>query len=601
MTGQPMTSPEVFRAQVARYGERAALRYKRGGVYDDISWTEYGRRVRELALGLIALGLEPQRQVALLSENRPEWVVADLAILSVGAVTVPIYVTLTPKQVEHILADSQARVAIVSGSEQLRKVLAVKGSLPRLAHIICCEPPQPRPDPMVFSLAEVMAEGAEWERTRGAAALEQRAAGLRSDDLASIIYTSGTTGEPKGVMLTHDNFLSNARACLAVLPVGQSDELLNVLPLSHIFARTCDHYMMMTAGATVSFAQTAESVAENMVEVRPTIMTAVPRLYEKLHARVMEMVAQTTGAKRAIFEWALGVGAARMTARRQGRRLSPWLRLECAVAGRLVFTKLRERLGGRLRFFISGGAPLSREIAEFFGGAGIIICEGYGLTESSPVICVNPIPAVRYGTVGPPIPGVEVRIADDGEILTRGPHVMQGYFGREAETARTIAGGWLHTGDIGFLDEAGYLTITDRKKDIIVTAAGKNVAPQLIENALQTDPFISQVVVHGDRRKFLSALIVPDFERLEPWAREQGLSFASRAELVGRPEVRALIEQRSADRLRDLARHEQIRRFTLLDREFTIAAGEVTPSLKLKRRIIAERYRALIEDLYRER
>ena len=594
------TIPAVFRRKVERYGDRTALLHKREGAYHPISWREYGRRVRDFALGLISLRLEPQQQVALLCENRPEWVIADLAITSAGGVNVPIYMTLTPRQVEYILSDSQSRIAIVSNPEQLAKVLKARANLPLLEHIICIECPEPRPDPSVLSFDEVLQRGAQWFAEKGASALDQRVEALKPEDLASIIYTSGTTGDPKGVMLTHDNFLSNAQQSLSVLPIDERDLALNFLPLSHVFARTCDHYFQLVSGVPLAFAETVDTVAENMLEIRPTLMIAVPRFYEKTYARMMEAASHFTDTQRAVFDWALRLGAARINAMKAGRSLSPWFRLKYAIAHRLVYHRIHEGLGGRLRFFVSGGGPLSRELAEFFGGVGVKICEGYGLTESSPTISFNRVESIRYGTVGPPIPGVEVKIAEDGEILTRGRLVMKGYFGKPQETAEAIVDGWLHTGDIGFLAADGYLTITDRKKDIIVTAGGKNVAPQLIENALKTDPFISQIVIHGDKRKFLSALIVPNFEQLEPWARAQGLSFTCRAELVGLSEVHALIEQRINDKLRDFARYEQIRRFTLLDREFTMSDGEVTPSLKIRRKVVAERYRDLIEAMYRD-
>jgi len=600
MPEERTTIPALFRSRVEQHGDRVALTYKRDGAYHPITWSEYGRRVRDLALGLISLGLEPRQQVALLCENRPEWVVADVAILSCGAVNVPIYMTLTPKQVEYILSDSQSRIIIVSNPSQLDKVLKAKANLPVLEHVVCIECPEPRPDPAVISFEEVVARGAGWAQERGAAVLDERVMALEPDDLASIIYTSGTTGEPKGVMLTHDNFVSNAQASLVALPIDQRDLALNFLPLSHSYARTCDHYVMIVAAVPIAFAETVDTVAENMLEVRPTVMNAVPRFYEKTYARIMDTAAQLTGIERTVFEWAMRLGAARIKAMKAKRPLSPWFRLKYAVAHRLVYRKIHARLGGRMRFFVSGGGPLSRELAEFFGGIGVKICEGYGLTESSPTICVNPVDRIKYGTVGPCLPGVEVEIAPDGEILCRGRLLMKGYFGHEQETADAIVDGWLRTGDIGFLDDEGYLAITDRKKDIIVTAGGKNVAPQLIENALKTDPFISQVVIHGDKRKFLSALIVPNFEQLEPWAREQGLSFDSRAELVGLSEVHALVEQRLNEKLRDFARYEQIRRFTLLDREFTMSDGEVTPSLKIKRKVVGERYRDLIEAMYRD-
>jgi long-chain acyl-CoA synthetase len=594
------TIPAMFRRQVEHYGDRAALMYKRDGAYRTMSWSEYGRRVRDFALGLIALGLEPRQQVSLLCENCPEWVIADLAILSAGAVNVPIYMTLTPKQIEYIVADSESRIVIVSNPEQLQKVLRVRENLPLVKQIICIECPEPRPDPNLLSFDEVLQLGARWAAEKGTAALDERVQALAPDDVASTIYTSGTTGEPKGVMLTHDNFMSNALSSLRILPIDERDLSLNFLPLSHVFARTCDHYVMIASGALLAFSETVDTVAANMMEVRPTVMIGVPRFYEKTYARIMERVVQLPGFKRTMFDWAMRVGAARIKILRAKRWLSPWMRLKLFIADRLVYCRVRERLGGRLRYFVSGGGPLSREIAEILGSLGVKVCEGYGLTESSPTICVNRLDGIRYGTVGPPVPGVEVGIAEDGEILTRGRLVMKGYYNREQETAEAIVDGWLHTGDIGVIDEEDYLAITDRKKDLIVTAGGKNVAPQLIENALKTDPFISQVVIHGDKRKFLSALIVPDFEQLEPWAREQGLSFSCRAELVGLDAVHALIEQRLTEKLRDFARYEQIRRFTLLDREFTMGDGEVTPSLKIKRKVVAERYRDLIEAMYRD-
>jgi long-chain acyl-CoA synthetase len=594
------TIPALFSRKASEYGERTALLYKRDGAYRAMSWEQYGNRVRDFALGLIVLGLEPGQQVALLAENCPEWVIADIAILSAGGVNVPIYMTLTPKQIEYIVNDSQSRIVIVSNAEQLQKVLKVRDSMPLVTHVVCIDCPEPRPDPAVLSFGEVMARGAQWAQEKGTAILDERVAALMPDDVASIIYTSGTTGEPKGVMLTHDNFVSNARASLAVLPITERDLALNFLPLSHVFARTCDHYVMLIAGAQVAFAETVDTVAANMMEVRPTVMIGVPRFYEKTYARILERADELPGVKRALFHWARRVGAARIKACRARRALSPWFRLKLFVADRLVCRRVRERLGGRIRYFVSGGGPLSREIAEILGSLGVKICEGYGLTESSPTISVNPLEAIKCGTVGPPLPGVEIRIAEDGEILTRGPHVMKGYYRRERESADAIVDGWLHTGDIGVVDEDGYLAITDRKKDLIVTAGGKNVAPQLIENALKTDPFISQIVIHGDKRKFLSALIVPNFEQLEPWAREQGLNFESRAELVGLSEVHSLIEQSLAEKLRDFARYEQIRRFTLLDREFTMGDGEVTPSLKIKRKVVADRYADLIEAMYRD-
>jgi len=597
MQGKANTIPALFAARVQQYGPRAALLAKRDGAYQPITWQEYGRQVHDLALGLISVGINPGDRVALLAANSPGWVTADLAILSVGAVNVPVHITLTPKQIEYIVNDAECRLLFVTGPELLARVTPIRQNLAQLQLVITARCPDAPTGPGFLTVEELSARGREEVGKGGESELERRLEGLRPDGLASIIYTSGTTGTPKGVMLTHHNFLSNVEACLQVLPITDRDTALNFLPLSHVFARTCDAYVIMGAGGTMAFAESPDKVAANMLEVRPTIMNAVPRFYEKLHLMVMDMAAHTRGLKRRIFNWALRMGAARAAMQNSGRQPSGWFGFKYRLADRLAYRRLRERLGGRLRFFVSGGAPLPRKVAEFFGGVGITICEGYGLTESSPIICVNPVDAVRFGTVGPPIPGVEVKIAEDGEILTRGPHVMQGYFHREQDTAETITDGWLHTGDIGVLDEKGYLAITDRKKDLIVTAGGKNVAPQAIENAL-VGPWVSQVIVHGDKRKFLSALVVPDFARLEAWAAEQGLKWETRAELVGLPGVHELYEKHINERLRDFAEFEQIRRFALMEREFTIGDGEVTPTLKLKRKVITERYQHVLDAFY---
>ena len=597
MQEEATTIPLLFFGRVEKYGDRAALLCKRQGAYHPISWAEYGRQVRDLALGLISLGVEPGQNVALLSLNCPEWMISDLAILAAGGVNVPVHTTLTPKQIEYILLDSQCQVIIVGQPDQLAKLLQIRDHLPQVRHIIalaCAELPS---DPALVSFPEVMARGARWVTEHGTGELDKRMAALQPDGMASIIYTSGTTGEPKGVMLSHDNFLSNVRACLQVLPIGDRDLSLNFLPLSHVFARTCDHYTMLGAGGTVAFAESSDKVPANMLEVRPSLMMAVPRFYEKLYAQVMDTISRAKPLPRSLMKWAMRLGSDRIRLHRAGARPSPAFRLRYGLANRLVYRRLQERLGGRLRFFVSGGAPLPREIAEFFGGVGILICEGYGLTESSPIISVNPVERVKFGTVGPPIPGVEVKIAEDGEVLTRGPHIMKGYYGKEQDSAETIVDGWLHTGDVGCLDEDGYLAITDRKKDLIVTAGGKNVAPQPIENAL-TGPYISQALVIGDKRKFISALLVPNFDQLEAWAQDQGLSFASRSELVKLPAVNDFIGQYLAERMADFAEYEHVRRFVLMDREFTIADGELTPTMKLKRKVINDRCRDLIDSMY---
>jgi long-chain acyl-CoA synthetase len=549
--------------------------------------------VESLALGLRYLGLERGDRVALLAENRYEWVVADLAILGLGAVTVPIYATLTPEQCRSILADSGTRAIIVSNAAQLAKIRSVQQGLPQLEFAIPIEPVPP--------------EGAlerSWDLVTGRGALARSADPLlfraeadftEPDDLATIIYTSGTTGEPKGTMLSHANISANAEAGLAVVDLGPSDTNLCFLPLSHVFERMAGLYTMMAAGVSTAFARSIDTVAEDAREVRPTLITGVPRFFEKVRMRALENGRSQPLLRRAIFYWALGEGLRKARAHLAGRRhfapLAP-------LADQLVAAKVRARMGGRLRLCFSGGAALHPMVLEFFFALGIPIIEGYGLTETSPVICLSPPGREKPGSVGPPIPGAEVRIGEDGEILTRSPYVMLGYWGNEDATEEAMRGGWFHTGDVGFLDADGYLHITDRLKDLLVTAGGKNVAPQPIEARLKASKWITEAVLIGDQRPFIVALLVANFERLESLARRNGWPFASRRELLARPEILAIV-QRRLDRLNEsLAPFEQVKRFALLDRELTQEGGELTPTLKVRRRIIRERYAELIESLY---
>jgi long-chain acyl-CoA synthetase len=549
--------------------------------------------VENLGLGLRHLGVRPGDRVALISENRYEWIVADLAILGLGAVTVPIYATLTPEQCRAILANSETRAIFVSNAVQLAKIRAIQRDLPRLEFVIPIEP----------GLAEGPLEKS-WELVTGHGALARAAdpllfrAGadaIGPDDLATIIYTSGTTGEPKGTMLSHANISENTAACLKVISLGPSDVSLCFLPLSHVFERMAGCYTMLAAGVSIAFARSIETVAEDASAVRPTVLTGVPRFYEKVRMRVLENARSQPLLRRGIFYWALGEGLRKARAHLAGRRhvapLAP-------LADRLVGAKVRARMGGRLRMGFSGGAALHPMVLEFFLAMGIPIIEGYGLTETSPVISLTPLGRERAGSVGPPIPGAEVRIGPDGEILTRSPYVMQGYWRDEAATRDALRDGWFHTGDVGFLDPDGYLHLTDRLKDLLVTSGGKNVAPQPIEARLKASKWISEAVLIGDHRPYIVALLVPNFERLESLARRNGWPFASRKEMLARPEILAIV-QRRMDRLNEpLAPFEQIKRFALLDQEMTQEGGELTPTLKVRRRVVLERHAGLIENLY---
>ena len=593
----PVTLCDLFYRSVETFRKSEHLKQKRGGEWRSVSSEEFRRAVEELSLGLGGLGIERGDRVALLSENRPEWAYADMATLCLGAIDVPIYPTLTPAQILYVLKDSEAKAAFVSTPAQAQKVMAVKDQAPGLRHVIGMEEGASFP-PGVIALEEIRARGRK-ELAARPTVVEERSREVRPDDLATIIYTSGTTGDPKGVMLTHANIVFNVKASTAAFDgLDRSDVALSFLPLCHIFERMAE-YLMLHHGVTIAYAEGVDQVVANMAEVRPTLMCSVPRFYEKVHARVQEKVAGDPPLRQRIFRWALKVGGEFFQCRVRGTRPGPLLRAKHLLADRLVFQKIRARVGGRIRVFVSGGAPLPKEVAEFFGAAGLLILEGYGLSETSPVIAVNLPDAVRPGTVGRPIPGVEVTIAPDGEILTRGPHVMKGYFRKPEATAAAIdAEGYFHTGDIGHLDADGFLVITDRKKDLIVTSGGKKVAPQPIENRLKTNPFVSEVVIVGNRRNFPAALVVPNFETLEGWARQQGLPFTSRDELAARPEVVAHYEKLIQELTPDLAQFEKIKKIALLPNEFTLEAGELTPTLKVRRRVVEEKYKDVIDRLY---
>ena len=587
---------DIFYRSVDTFRKTEHLKSKKDGAWRAVSSEELRAAVEETSMGLRALGVGKGDTVALLSENRPEWAIADLATLCAGAADATIYATLTAPQVQYILADSESKVVFVSSAAQARKVAEVRHDLPLLQHVVRFDPD---PVPGSTSLDELRAKGKE-ALAADREAVRRRAAEVTGGDLATLIYTSGTTGDPKGVMLTHANLLHNVLAAEKLFPmVNEEWTALSFLPLCHSFERTAGHNFMLHRGVTIAYAESVEKVPENMGEVRPHIMCSVPRLYEKMYARVNEKVAADPPLRQKIFRWAIGVGRETFAHAVARTEPGPLLKLKFALADKLVFSKIKARTGGRLQLFISGGAPLAREIAEFFGAAGMLVCEGYGLSETSPVITCNFPGRVKPGTVGLPLEHVEVRIAADGEILTRGPHVMKGYFRKPEATAEAIEkDGWFHTGDIGFVDADGCLVITDRKKDIIVTSGGKNIAPQPIENRLKTSKFVAEVVMIGNKRNFAAALVVPAFEALEAWAKERGLVALSREDLVRLPEVvrhyEGLVEQMTAD----LAQFERIKKIALVAREFTQESGELTPTLKVKRRVVEERYKAMIDAMY---
>jgi long-chain acyl-CoA synthetase len=554
-------------------------------------------RVRDLGLGLAELGMNRGDRVAIISESRPEWLFADFAILTKGAVTVPIYPTLSVEQVAYILRESEVRLAVASNAAQVGKLQAAAALAPGLATMVCMDPaPGGSGATEVKAMADVVATGHRrimdgWGIAKAFLDEAQRVA---PDDLATIIYTSGTTGEPKGVELTHGNLASNVAGAQERLKLEETDVALSFLPLCHAFERTAA-YLYLAAGVSIAFAESLDTVPRDLLAVRPTLMTGAPRVFEKIYGRVLERGRAGGRLERRLFDWSMQVAAA--AGRSAGGPSASWT---WRLADRLVLGRIREGVGGRVRFFISGSAPLRKDLAEVFAGVGAPILEGYGLTETAPVVSVTPPGAIRAGTVGPPLSNVEVRIAEDGEVLVRGPSVMRGYYKKPVETAEALRDGWLHTGDIGALDVAGYLRITDRKKDLIVTSGGKKIAPQAIEAAFREHPLVADVVLVGDGRRFVSAVILPDRAAV---ARLTGTTAASPATLIadlGRADVlqafQAIVDAVNAP----LAQFERIKKFSVVPDEWTIASGILTPTLKVRRRHVEARYRDLLERLYAE-
>ncbi|MBI2835427.1 MAG: long-chain fatty acid--CoA ligase [Acidobacteria bacterium] len=594
---RPSTLAELPFYLLARHPKPVLLRTCQVDGFRDFSTREFCYEVRDLSVGLAMLGMAAGDSVAIVSESRPEWEIADLAILTGGATTVPIYPTLAAAQARYILADADVRIAIASTERQAAKILEVRRTLPRLRHVMVMDPPENATS--VTPLSDVRRRGrTELDAHPSAAAdYQARARRVSPEDVATIIYTSGTTGEPKGVVLSHANLLSNVFATTEVLGIRSDDVALSFLPLSHGFERMA-FYMYIFNGVTIAFAESFDTIARDVLAVKPTVMTGVPRVFEKLRARILASVAQSWAPRRALFAWALRVGLERWRAESAGGNPPPLVRAQAILADTLVFSKIRARLGGHLRCLISGSAPLSPSIADFFFAIGLPLLEGYGLTETSPVLTVNPPLAPRVGTVGKALPGVEIRIAEGGEILARGPNVMIGYHRKKAATAEALAGGWFHTGDIGEIDRDGYLKITDRKKDLLVTSGGKKIAPQPIEARLKANPLIAETLVIGDRRKFPSLLIVPDFATLERRARQLGVATGARDALVRSPEIVQLYEEFVDEVNKDLAQFERIKRFVILPVEFTMESGELTPTLKVKRKVVEERWKDTIDAMY---
>ncbi|MBN1687974.1 MAG: long-chain fatty acid--CoA ligase [Candidatus Omnitrophica bacterium] len=587
---------QIFLKRASLYGQKTGLLYKKSGRYQSIAWSEWKSCVHEVAYGLHALGVKEGDRVGLLSENRPEWTYADLGILSLGAVVVPIYATSSNDDIAYVIQDSGSEVIFISAEISEEKMNWIIQKIPQIRRIISFGETRVKSQ-KIISLSDLQEMG-RTESRRAVGFLQQRIDQVKPDDLATLIYTSGTTGPPKGVMLTHRNFIANYLGAGAVIKVNPSDIALSLLPLSHVFERLAGYYFMCFHGVTIAYAESMQTVPEDILLVRPTIAAAVPRFYEKIHAKIMERVEKAPSLMKKIFIWSLGVGQKVVEKKRHQETISWLLCLQYFIAKLLVFNKVKSGLGGKTRFFISGGAPLNKELGEFFYSAGLVIIEGYGLTETAPVIAANTVQGVRFGTVGRPLPNVEVKIAEDGEILTRSECVMRGYYHNESATQEVLREGWFHTGDIGSIDKEGFLRITDRKKDIIVTSSGKNIAPQNIEQRILRDSLFNQVIVIGDKRNYLVAIVVPNPGRMECYGKETGIRFKVWQELLQHEGVQGWVASRLRMQMEGLAPFERVKYFAMLPEELTQRSGELTPTLKIKRQVVGERYRDLVRELY---
>jgi long-chain acyl-CoA synthetase len=602
------TLPELFRRTVKKCGPRNYLGWKDKGTYRYLTYNQINERVLQFGSALIEVGFQQGDRAAQIANNRPEWVITDYGTYHAGGIHAPLYPTLNEEGIAYILNDCGAKVVLVADAAQLAKVISVENgysegripvpALDKLEHIVCMfGTPTATSTKKLWSWDDFLKLGAD-NLSKNQAEIDKRLGEIKAEDVASLVYTSGTTGEPKGAMLMHGNFCSNATTILPMVGIDSEDLELSFLPLSHVFERIM-FYSMTYAGGTIAYAESIDTVAANMLEIQPTVVPSVPRLFEKIMGRVLDQVAASPPLRQKIFHWALGVGKQYFDARVKGEVPLP-LKLKHALAHKLVFKKIHGRTGGRIKFFVSGGAPLRKDVGEFFLNAGFTILEGYGLTETSPVITMNLPHYPKIGTVGKVIPHVECVIAENGEIITRGPHIMRGYFNKAEETAKSIdQDGWFHTGDVGMFDEDKCLRITDRLKEILVMSNGKNVAPQPIENLLKGSPLIEQAVLIGDNRNFISALVYPNYEQVEIWAKTQGIT-GDRASMAANAKVIEFLTAEVTKLCTDLSNYERVKKIALLENELTQDSGELTPTMKVKRRIVNEKFKDKIEGMYAE-
>lgn len=589
MTTTELHLAKIVRARIEQSAAKPAMGFEAAGRWQSITYRQLGERIDAVASWLIDEGIVHGDRVAIFAPNSPAWTIVDLAVITIGAVAVPIYATNTADQAAHILRDSGAVVVFAGDKDQRDKSvpLQAEGIVRR---VVVFDRTEAMPDRRVVAFDDVLAHPTS-------PMLGARIAATAPEDLSSLIYTSGTTGEPKGVMLTHVNLTSQFKTLDAKFDVSERDRSLCFLPLSHTYEHTWTFYVL-ARGAENVYLEDPKRISEAMQHVRPTCMVSVPRLYEKIYATARHRLSQASKTKRLLFEWALGVGRDVEYRKVRKEKVGAILAAKHAIADTLVLAKVRDLVGGPKNFFSAGGASLSKEIEEFFFSTGLLVCQGYGLTETAPMLTCNAPDEFKFGTVGKPIIDVEIKIADDGEILARGPNLMQGYYRMPEATSEAIVDGWFHTGDIGSFDDDGFLRITDRKKDLIITSGGKNIAPSRIESIIGADYYIDQIAAVGEGKNYISALIVPQFEALEQWAKERGVTFDSVKSLVKDARVIAFFAERIEAQQKELAQYEKIKRFTLLSDRFSQLGGEITPTLKNIRKAIAQKYRDVIESMY---
>lgn len=591
---------QMFNQTATKFGAKTVLRYRENKEFHDISYSELAKRVETAASALAALGVVKGDRVAILSENRPQWAILDLAGLSLGAIIVPIYPTLPSPQVAYILRNSGAKVLGVENAKQLAKVSEAQSEIPELAHTVLFEGSDASGVASALTWSAFLQKGEA--APLGAQDLQERINAVAPDDVASLVYTSGTTGDPKGAMLTHGNFLVTVDASLAHYagggePVTHDDTFLSFLPLSHAYERTTGYYLPIRVGASIGYSEGVRTLTDDMAAVQPTIMVCVPRVYEAVRDRILDAVSKREPADQKKFHEALEAGIAWANKKMAGEPIGLIESGKRAILDKLAYSKIRERFGGKLRFLVSGGSPLNPDTARFFAAIGVPISEGYGMTEAAPVMTTNPVNRIKVQTVGTVIPIGEIKIAGDGEILYRGPNVMKGYWKNDEATRELIQDGWIHTGDIGVQDSDGYLKITDRKKDIIVLGNGKNVAPQPIEAALKASPFISEIVLIGDKQSIITALVLPNKAKLAEWAKSENLSFADDDALLALPEAKKKIRAEIDAHSKHLADFEKVRKFTLLNTTFSVEGGEMTPTLKIKRKVVLQKFAREVAEM----